>query len=446
MRKDSDNEPSNELVLDNSEDEDDTDPTLMTGDELSLNLDGHQSQTPGPCRCGHKHWCDGKEYDHVFNWETSEGIKMLGYNLEDNAYDVAQAFIAKHELNKNSLDDKPLVNLIADQIMKHTAAKTSESAKKKLEEKKTNFNPYKSQYNVPAFGTSYNKVKQKFETTTYLSKDKQDALKREQAKRTELANKQKELVKSEQEDTQNRNKEIKERINNDKIERAARKDVPAAQSPLKKVNQNTVPVMKGGILTYVDKSKVKKKNIEEEKLRTLRDINHQNDDSDSDSDHEHLSIDTLEPDEKEEWTVPVVVMKLGVQDSEQEEPDMKHPHLSPQNIDTQILRIGPKMIIMKQDEVRKRRIILEQPEEPQLMSTKDKFPGSGKALAPQTSPIQSTPDTSTATTITTTSTTTNTVPDNNAPLPRQPRLIEVSADQPSTTIQVVLHNGKKNTC
>ena len=47
---------------------------------LSSKADGSPSPTKGPCKCGYKHWLEGKEYDYVFQIETTKGGLILGFN------------------------------------------------------------------------------------------------------------------------------------------------------------------------------------------------------------------------------------------------------------------------------------------------------------------------------------------------------------------------------
>ena len=37
---------------------------------------GAKTTKGGPCKCGYRHWCDGQEYDYVFQL----GGAALGYN------------------------------------------------------------------------------------------------------------------------------------------------------------------------------------------------------------------------------------------------------------------------------------------------------------------------------------------------------------------------------
>lgn len=44
-------------------------------------VDGDATSTRGPCDCGFRHWCDGREVDFVYPIETSKGAKIIGYSL-----------------------------------------------------------------------------------------------------------------------------------------------------------------------------------------------------------------------------------------------------------------------------------------------------------------------------------------------------------------------------
>lgn len=56
-----------------------------------------------------------------------DGPVWLAYNRGDNAYDIAQRFIDKHRLNLNTLNDRPIVTKLAEEIMRHTLENTDES-------------------------------------------------------------------------------------------------------------------------------------------------------------------------------------------------------------------------------------------------------------------------------------------------------------------------------
>lgn len=58
---------------------------------------------------------EGKEYDFVFDIELDAGYKLkLPYNKTDDAWQVAQKFIHKHELPQDHLDT------IANFLIKNT--------------------------------------------------------------------------------------------------------------------------------------------------------------------------------------------------------------------------------------------------------------------------------------------------------------------------------------
>ncbi len=56
----------------------------------------------------------------------------------DNPYIVAQNFVEKYNLAANTLNDRPIVTLIANKIMDHTATHSAPNV-----DKKSTFNPYK---------------------------------------------------------------------------------------------------------------------------------------------------------------------------------------------------------------------------------------------------------------------------------------------------------------
>jgi len=141
-------------------------------------LDRERSATTGPCNCGFRHWFEGKEYDFVVSVSTNTGPKKLAYNESDNPYSVAQEFLAKYNINPNSLNDTPYISAIANAIIDHinenkkTGTVDTPSEEPKEEEMNPSFDPYEATWNVPKSGTHYNKTTQKWETTIYEEQKK----------------------------------------------------------------------------------------------------------------------------------------------------------------------------------------------------------------------------------------------------------------------------------
>jgi hypothetical protein len=69
---------------------------------------------------------------------------MVGYNDTDNPYIVAQEFIIKHQVNKNSLNDTPFVSALANAIMENTQQHRDANAAEGRETTKpsSTFDPY----------------------------------------------------------------------------------------------------------------------------------------------------------------------------------------------------------------------------------------------------------------------------------------------------------------
>jgi len=112
-----------------------------------LKRDGERSNSRGPCPCGFRHWCEGKEYDFVFQWP---GINALaGFNLEDNAFQVAEDYVTKHHRSQR-WDHRQIVHQIASAIMRQTEemrGPTDVGIQRKVE-KNSSFDPFKEDLNV----------------------------------------------------------------------------------------------------------------------------------------------------------------------------------------------------------------------------------------------------------------------------------------------------------
>lgn len=116
------------LVL--GEDDDDPSDAAFMGQGNLPN--GAPTGNTGPCNCGYKHWCDGKEYDYVFRLPNPEkGVMVdLGVNhggrcypfvspyLQDNPILVAEAFLLRHGIGKAFYSNN-LVSEIAQKIREH---------------------------------------------------------------------------------------------------------------------------------------------------------------------------------------------------------------------------------------------------------------------------------------------------------------------------------------
>ena len=58
-------------------------------------VDGEATETKGPCDCGYRHWCEGREVDFVYPIETNRGTKILGYSLTGTLILFLFTFLSK---------------------------------------------------------------------------------------------------------------------------------------------------------------------------------------------------------------------------------------------------------------------------------------------------------------------------------------------------------------
>jgi len=218
--------PKNLLTKTTSEDK------LKNKPELKIRggqQDGDRSPNTGPCACGYKHYLEGKEYDYVFQIGTSAGPKKIGYNQDDNPFDVAQNFLIRNKLNEKSLNDTPYISAIANAIIENTNNNRNPSAvEKELEqaraEEEGSFDPFKPSWNVPKSGTVYNKQTEKFETTIYPPEQKKIHEDLEK-KRKEQTDEQRKKLQEQKLHEEIEKQKIKDRIRLDKLEREAQKRV-----------------------------------------------------------------------------------------------------------------------------------------------------------------------------------------------------------------------------
>jgi hypothetical protein len=267
----------------------------MAAKKAGLKIDGYPTENRGPCKCGFRHWCDGVEYDYAFMFDTPDGPKALGYNLADNPYLVAQTFVEKHNLAANTLNDRPIVTLIANKIMDHTATNSAPNV-----DKKSTFDPYKAQLNVNTLSSHYNKVTGKFEKATYHVEDKlrkikeeEEAEARERKRREEEVSRHMREVEIEQEKDRIAKEQLKEKIRLDALEREADKRYTPDQDSVARPVSRPKSTMTGGVKTLNDmnsssatKNKTPNSNSN---IRNLANTNNNDDmdtDSDSDSDSE----------------------------------------------------------------------------------------------------------------------------------------------------------------
>jgi len=184
------------------------------------NKQDERSTTPGPCECGFRHWVDGVEYDFVIRLQSEKGLLPLGFNVDDNPYLIAQDFVSRHDLNKGSLNDQPIVNKIANAIMESTPERVrgKTKVKSKEEEEKSEFDPFQARLTIPGSRTRYNKTTGEFSHTTYLNIEKKEKEERELKEREKLSQENKIQVQLEKEKEEMERDKIKNRMRMDKME------------------------------------------------------------------------------------------------------------------------------------------------------------------------------------------------------------------------------------
>lgn len=254
--------------------------------------DGERSKNRGPCPCGYRHWCDGKEYDFVFQWP---GINALGgFNLSDNAFTVAEDYVTKYH-RSSKWDHRHIVNQIAHAIMRQTDRSSHHDVVKSTNEK-SNFDPYKEDYNVPQVGTTrYNKVTGQFEKTIYplnetRTPEEEAEIKRKQAI---LEENQKKLMK-EKEEEDKRREGIVEIIRRDRLE-SADKEIKHIE-PKSTNTSGKIAKLEGGVVVWVDPPSLKlpKNPVGAATVRSISDLSHDF------PHHHHLSASESDEEEEED--------------------------------------------------------------------------------------------------------------------------------------------------
>jgi len=219
--------------------------------------DGERTPNRGPCLCGYKHWCEGKEYDFVFQWP---GINAVGgFNLTDNYFKIAEDYVTRHHKSQR-WDHRQVVHQIAEAIMKQTEGLRGPSEVVQPKQEKSTFDPYKADMHVPVKGTTrYNEVTGKFEKTTYAHTDfftpEQEAeIKRKQAV---LDENQKKLEREKKEE-QEKKAGILEVIRRDRQEKDKEEEEKllikqsVTKSPGSSSNTNKIAKVEGGSIVWVD--------------------------------------------------------------------------------------------------------------------------------------------------------------------------------------------------
>lgn len=277
----------------------------FVSDEPGLRHDGERTPSRGPCKCGYKHWVDGKEFDFAFKWANFDGF--MGFNLGDNAFIAAEKFVVRYDNSRDSLNHRNHVNRIADAILKHIAP--FEPVRIDKPKSPNTFDPYKPTLHIPDKNTTfYNKTKGEVVSIDYAS-NKPTPDQRELNKRKfENEELQRKLKKS-AEDEKKLKSEITLKMKRDQEEVEKDRELRKLRgSTPKKESGNQVPVVdENGNMTWVEKSPtiVAATQPNSRGLRSLN--NRRGDDSDSDSDE-------YEGKPKEEWTFPMLIRCLQKED------------------------------------------------------------------------------------------------------------------------------------
>jgi len=257
--------------------------------------DGERSKNRGPCPCGYRHWCDGKEYDFVFQWP---GINALGgFNLSDNAFTIAEDYVTKYH-RSSKWDHRHIVNQIAHAIMRQTDRSSQHDVVKTTHDKSSNFDPFKEDYNVPQVGTTrYNKVTGQFEKTIYplnetpRTPEEEAEIKRKQAI---LEENQKKLMK-EKEEEEKRREGIVEIIRRDRLE-SNEKEIKVIEN--KSTNTaGKIAKLEGGVVVWVDPPSIKLPKLPAAGPVTVRSISDLSHDYPH---HHHLSASESDEEEEDE--------------------------------------------------------------------------------------------------------------------------------------------------
>lgn len=273
--------------------------------------DGERSPNRGPCQCGYKHWCNGKEYDFVFRWPTSSGIQHLAVNANDNIYAVAQEFVLKYEMTSYSMNNQQLINNITDRVTRHIAQ----------------FAPVNIDNKIVTSTTDHFDFD---DTIPILTEQDLEDMK----KRDELNKKEKEKVNEKIEKEKKDKDDIKARMENDRKEVDAQRRI-TSNPDLKKLN---VPngyisvVGEDGNVKIVPKTQKNPTGNAGPSFGSLRDL-HENKKSASPSPDPTTDSDEDEDDEiwdrydgyppKDKWTLPMLISSIKYNGQEETEETMR---------------------------------------------------------------------------------------------------------------------------
>jgi len=237
---------------------------------------GEKSETRGPCGCGYKHWYNGKEYDVILHLSPpgSNQDLYIPYNMGDDPYVVAAEYLASKGVRDWNSDQAINLGSWIEQVTTPY------------------FEQYKQQQNtavpasVPSISAGHSNV----------LRPSQEELQKMQKEREE----HKRAVEKEKEKEKAEINRIKDRINNDRLDK----------SPVHIGNVKPMQLGGGGIRTLND---TKKKKDEEKNHNN----NNQNDDEDENIDEEAMKLLFKQNAYPDKWTNDMVLYKYRELGSEQ---------------------------------------------------------------------------------------------------------------------------------
>eukprot|EP01124_Arcella_intermedia_P033050 TRINITY_DN7827_c0_g1_i1.p1 TRINITY_DN7827_c0_g1~~TRINITY_DN7827_c0_g1_i1.p1 ORF type:complete len:531 (-),score=123.57 TRINITY_DN7827_c0_g1_i1:31-1623(-) len=226
----------------------------------STKRDGARSSTRGLCDCGYKHWLHGIEYDFVVKPEGFSAI--LGFNVTDNVYLVAEQFVIKNDRSKD-LNHRNKINALVDFLssVRQKALLNAGITQPLPPTQETKFDPTKPIFSIPNKNlTHYNKVTGKFETSIYKATDLPHYTPEEVAENVRKAKLLQEESKKIDEEIKKREKatsSISDRVKMDRQEVEAEAKLRNQIQSYKKESPskaNMTRVVKNGVIEYVETS------------------------------------------------------------------------------------------------------------------------------------------------------------------------------------------------
>jgi len=270
--------------------------------------DGERSPTRGPCKCGYKHWYNGKEYDFVFRWPTSSGVQHLAVNANDNIYAVAEEFVLKYEMTNYSMNNQHIINNITDRVTRHISQFTTLNVDNKTV---TSANHFDFDDTIPIF----------------TDQDIEDMKKRD-----ELHKREKEKVNQEIEKKKKDKDDIKARMENDRKEVDAQRKINSPDVKKPNVPNGYVSVVgEDGNVKIVPKSQARNptggpsfgslRDLKENKKSASPSPDHSDSTSDDDEDADIWEKYGGYP-PKDKWTKSMLVWSIRNNGQEETEETM----------------------------------------------------------------------------------------------------------------------------